>query len=1241
MLLAFLLVLIAGAAASPWILDAVARTVLARQGVTVGHAEAGYGGLTWHDIQWEGDLGRASVDEVRIAALTDYRRLLRSGGEPWLAARGVNISVGETDPPEEPVDLRALHETAISTMRVLERWLPPVQVEAIRVEPKPEWPAIRIERFDWVDHQLRVTGLDFRALVTEIATELSGAQVDSLEIARVADHLRLEAHHASGTLSASTSPEVTSGKLGLQIAAAWHGGRMDVSSEFGHVGVMPTRADLEGIFSSVPVEFSAVAAEWNPEGRIAVHFDGVSRRFSVDLEAAGVRRLSEADPVKWDAIVQAEGSAREVLLKRFEVALPGVNAHLSLPVRVDLETWAPTDAASVEWSIDLAEAGIEEAAGQAEGVLAFRPLPHREGADFALSGTVAKIVLGANDLPDLGMLEFRADGRAHGELVVLESFTVTGERLGELEGAFAWSRADGDAQRARVSGEIQTGLLAAWMPEAPVRFEEAVLRFAAQGERREDGWHHSGGFDPVRLRLWDEWSAIFDLEWVGRDAAIDRWAGRVERPEVALELAGSVQREATGWRLHLASLHERREQGEGWQLAAPISVEFSTEEETSVTLSPTTLRRGAGEIELEGRWAQWAVSLTVKAAQLADTDLEVWLDRDVPDFDLVALEAELATRPGEADGFDWIARSHLEAGWTSARGRRWSVAGDWNLDTEGVRFNRVGVLADGERWLKIEGSVPVAFQGSPDALFLMRADEERSLELEVTLEPIEFLPLPLEEIIPVGLRGIEANVRASGTLRSPLAQLLVHVREIEWPATNASGPRLFSDLTARIEVENERVHLNEFSLRLPEASTPSAFTGVIEGVRWGQWIETPSTERLLDLAGRLEVQRWPLAALGEFLPEMVEPKGSVTVSLTKDSGQWPSGEIGWQGIELRPIGTGLATREVNGRARLEERRLEDIQVTGTVGGRSLGLTGWVDFATLADPLFEMELAAERLDLIRQADLILRAHVDLRASRTTVASPALISGEVTLLDSVWLRDLRAFTQQSASGVGRRPPFFSVEAAPLADWRLDVRLSGEDFLQVRTPVMNGLVSADLELSGTLENPLLIGSAWVPSGAIIFPFARLPVNEVRGRITMDEPHTIQLSGSGEGITYGYSVQFQLAGTADEPSLTFSSVPSLSQDAILLMVATGAVPSSDSGINATARAGRLALYLGQDIFSDLLGSGGASRLEIRSGEGFSPFRRGGQVIEYKLNDDWSILGEYDDFGGYNVDLKRILIQR
>ena len=93
--------------------------------------------------------------------------------------------------------------------------------------------------------------------------------------------------------------------------------------------------------------------------------------------------------------------------------------------------------------------------------------------------------------------------------------------------------------------------------------------------------------------------------------------------------------------------------------------------------------------------------------------------------------------------------------------------------------------------------------------------------------------------------------------------------------------------------------------------------------------------------------------------------------------------------------------------------------------------------------------------------------------------------------------------------------------------------------------------------------------------------------------------------------------------------------------MLTAGAIPSAEATVNTSERTRRVGLFIGKDYFSGLIGTDGASRLEIRTGDGFSPFRREGEVLEYKVNDKWSIIGEYDDFGSYNVDFRRVLLQR
>jgi len=89
--------------------------------------------------------------------------------------------------------------------------------------------------------------------------------------------------------------------------------------------------------------------------------------------------------------------------------------------------------------------------------------------------------------------------------------------------------------------------------------------------------------------------------------------------------------------------------------------------------------------------------------------------------------------------------------------------------------------------------------------------------------------------------------------------------------------------------------------------------------------------------------------------------------------------------------------------------------------------------------------------------------------------------------------------------------------------------------------------------------------------------------------------------------------------------------------MLTAGQIPR---GVGATAstqqRAQGLALFVGKNLLSDFgLGGGGQERLTVRSGEEITETGRPTYDIEYQLSRRWSIIGEYDRFDQYNLNLK------
>jgi translocation and assembly module TamB len=115
------------------------------------------------------------------------------------------------------------------------------------------------------------------------------------------------------------------------------------------------------------------------------------------------------------------------------------------------------------------------------------------------------------------------------------------------------------------------------------------------------------------------------------------------------------------------------------------------------------------------------------------------------------------------------------------------------------------------------------------------------------------------------------------------------------------------------------------------------------------------------------------------------------------------------------------------------------------------------------------------------------------------------------------------------------------------------------------------------------------------------------------------------------------EATGPVDQPVVQFSSIPGLSSEEIVLMVTAGQVPRG-VGVTATTqqRAQGLALFFGKNLLSDFgLGGNGQERLTVRSGEDVSETGRPTYNVEYKLTDRWSVIGEYDRFDQYDLNLK------
>src|SRR5207244_1281055 len=104
--------------------------------------------------------------------------------------------------------------------------------------------------------------------------------------------------------------------------------------------------------------------------------------------------------------------------------------------------------------------------------------------------------------------------------------------------------------------------------------------------------------------------------------------------------------------------------------------------------------------------------------------------------------------------------------------------------------------------------------------------------------------------------------------------------------------------------------------------------------------------------------------------------------------------------------------------------------------------------------------------------------------------------------------------------------------------------------------GEVSANFQVKGDLEEPQALGEARINSGVVRFPFGTLNVDQGYVSLTSDNPYEPQLFATASSRLYGYQIKMETSGTANAPSLSFSSTPPLTSEQILLMLAAGELP-------------------------------------------------------------------------------------
>ena len=1188
-------------------LPPLAERAAAAAGVSVGARETRSGRVVvWRDVAW-----RSAGVEVGVRALTldAPTRMLRRGGRTDVAAEGwvvkITPTAGASAPAaarEPPVGWPETWDRLRDVNASVRRWVGAAGLRDGRLEVAGEnlgFPDLKI-----ADDRLagRIEGRG-RALEFEWAVQ-AGTLVVNAPDAGAEARLALGRERVDGNLT-------------------WRNNRATLAAEFAPGAWRPTRLRIGGEDWAVPAAGVGLGTAYGDlRGRFALREQG---------EGVALEVVATAEPLTAGYPAVRVDLAGEVAADRFRVerlalTAPQARASLSGPLEWRAgDGWAAEDGPEFDWEADLEALSAGRVSGRAQGWArwvggtgprarvvwsgevtdgAWREL---RGLALELQGESdvgeTRVEVARLTLPDGGRVE------ASGRLIHVEETRIA---------------------EAKVVAELVGGGLRPWLPAG---VELGAVRLEARGGGVWPQLDYEGVVT-VSAPTYAGWAAdAVRLDATGSGT-------KVEKLEIKAERGGA---ELTGWfagdlaRGLLGGLSWRRSDGvwleskgfagggwdEGkWRLGLHLASPPAPGDEAR-RLRVAWERGGTAALEIRNLDTSWLADWRTGPAG--------------PDIAVRALELEAS--PGTEGFFE--GGGSFDLAWRRPGAAEFWARGEVRASQDGFVFPALEAGQGGESLLRGEGGVPWRWRTGPAGGWAASPDGRWSLRLASRADATRWDELA--KLAGLELEGPAFSVALDGPAAAPRGEITLAAERVGFRGEGLpEGGVTLLALRARASLA-------------PGAITLDQLAGEIDGQRlrfegrlalaegdWARLRARPFVWLRDHAEGRLRIPEAEVAALARYLPTLLAPAGTLAADLRLSPGARLDGAIMLRGAASRPLGGFGVLQEVDLELALSGLDVRIARLRAMAGGQAVEITGGARREPGRLPVLDLAVKAERFPLVRRPGLLLRGDLDLTI-KTDAERRTRLAGAVRLRDSLFLADIRpliASSGGSASAARARPPYFSVETKPLAEWELAVRVGGERFLRLRTPVFNGVVSADFDLSGTLREPRAAGEARVDSGVILFPFASFAVQEGTVRLRRADPFSPALDFRASGRRLGYDLRLELGGTVDAPQLQLFSSPPLEAENLLLMVTAGAAPVEGRGAaSAASRLAAMGAYVGRDLLRTAgLGGSDEERLSLSSGEKVSRQGRETYGFDYRLDDVWSLTGEYDEFDAYNVGVKRRL---
>jgi autotransporter translocation and assembly factor TamB len=501
--------------------------------------------------------------------------------------------------------------------------------------------------------------------------------------------------------------------------------------------------------------------------------------------------------------------------------------------------------------------------------------------------------------------------------------------------------------------------------------------------------------------------------------------------------------------------------------------------------------------------------------------------------------------------------------------------------------------------------------------------------------------------------SLQAEMHLAGTWNAPSGTVMLKCRDFNPPAELKPMPDGPFKIDGRIRLADRNAVVESFQIDSPVAALSGS----------GEWTGMPALADLLRgktdkpsgdiaLTGNLSVSDLNWIAAGS--PALRRVAGRLEAKITLKG---PVSEPAADAVvrltegELRPDMALPSLQMINLEAVVSPTALNLKTFSGALGGAPFTIAGSVTRDGEGEVRTDLALRGKNLLYYRSEGLKLRADTDL-----TIRGPLNqmeVTGEVAITDG---RLVKYFDILSTLKGSSKPEtdtglqLFSLRTPPFSDMSFDVQLTSKNPFKISNNLAKGAVRPELSLTGTGEFPVLSGEVYVDPTRINLPAGTLVFESGIVRFDPNRPDLPTVDLVGKSKMLGYDITVLVEGPYNEPVITLSSVPPLSNEELLLLLIAGQQPNSTGDAAASQRQSmNVAVFLGRDLISRWFGGESAEtdesiidRLEVGFGRELT--RSGEETIDAQFRitdnvffdgDKLYITGERDIYDFYNAGVK------